>query len=240
MSSHTYVVAHRVVEAFDQPFSVESHEVLMRPSVGLAIADADEPDLSAEEMLKRADVAMYSGKRSRMGGVHIFSAELALANDVDKDALRRGAPLTGTSDGGAMVKLLGELRNAIDRRELTLVYQPKFDLRTMKIVGVEAFVRWPHPQRGMLGPEEFLPLVRRYGLMAPVNEFVVNRALDDALVWSAESVEVPVAVNLFAPSLANLKLPGMIAQALADRGLSPAALTVEITEHLLLDDMERT
>ncbi|MGO9155065.1 EAL domain-containing protein [Mycobacterium sp.] len=92
-----------------------------------------------------------------------------------------------------MVKLLGELCQAIDRLELTLVYQPKFDLRTTKIVGVEALLRWPHPERGILAPEEFLPLARREGLMGPVNDFVVNRALDDAVVWHAASVDVPVA-----------------------------------------------
>ncbi len=199
----------------------------------------DEPDLSAEELLKRADLAMYSGKRSRIGGVHTFKPEMQSSDTIDK-ALLRGAPPLAASDGAAMVKLLGELCQAIDRLELTLVYQPKFDLRTTKIVGVEALLRWPHPERGILAPEEFLPLVRRDGLMGPVNDFVVNRALDDAVVWHAASVDVPVAVNLFPPTLANLKLPGAIAHALAARGLSSAALTVEITEHLFLDNMERT
>ena len=199
----------------------------------------DEPDLSAEELLKRADLAMYSGKRSRIGGVHTFKPEMQSSDTIDK-ALLRGAPPLAASDGAAMVKLLGELCQAIDRLELTLVYQPKFDLRTTKIVGVEALLRWPHPERGILAPEEFLPLARREGLMGPVNDFVVNRALDDAVVWHAASVDVPVAVNLFPPTLANLKLPGAIAHALAARGLSSAALTVEITEHLFLDNMERT
>lgn len=199
----------------------------------------DEPDLSAEELLKRADLAMYSGKRSRIGGVHTFKPEMQSSDTIDK-ALLRGAPPLAASDGAAMVKLLGELCQAIDRLELTLVYQPKFDLRTTKIVGVEALLRWPHPERGILAPEEFLPLVRRDGLMGPVNDFVVNRALDDAVVWHAASVDVPVAVNLFPPTLANLKLPGAIAHALAARGLSSAALTVEITEHLFIDNMERT
>lgn len=200
----------------------------------------DEPDLSAEELLKRADLAMYSGKRSRIGGVHTFKPEMQSSDTIDKALLRRGAPPLAASDGAAMVKLLGELCQAIDRLELTLVYQPKFDLRTTKIVGVEALLRWPHPERGILAPEEFLPLVRRDGLMGPVDDFVVNRVLDDAVVWHAASVDVPVAVNLFPPTLANLKLPGAIAHALAARGLSSAALTVEITEHMFLDNMERT
>lgn len=239
-ADHAYLIAHRVLQAFAEPFSIDGQEVLMRPSVGLALAEPDEPDLTPDELQRRADAAMYSGKRSRVGGVHTYSAEMVVGNEIDKDFLRGGAPLSATSDGAAMVKLLGELRLAIDRLDLALVYQPKFDLRTQEIVGVEALLRWPHPERGILGPEEFLALVRGYGLMGPVNDFVVKRALDDAVVWHAASVDVPVAVNLFAPSLADLKLPGQIAQALADRGLSSAALTVEITEHLLLDNVERT
>jgi len=236
---HAHLIAHRVAEAFDRPFVIHGHELLMRPSVGLALAEAEELDVSAQELLGRADIAMYSAKRSRTGGVHTFTQEMESADSIDKDQF--GWPLSSMGAGGpAAVHLLAELREAIDQFELTIVYQPKFDLRTSRIVGVEALLRWPHPERGLLGPEEFLPLVRRHGLMAQVNHFVVNRALDDALVWHAASVDVPVAVNLFAPTLANLKLPAAIARALADRGLSSSALTVEITEHLLLDNMERT
>jgi EAL domain-containing protein (putative c-di-GMP-specific phosphodiesterase class I) len=120
------------------------------------------------------------------------------------------------------------------------VYQPKFDLNTAAIVGVEALVRWPHPKRGLLGPDEFLPLVRRYGLMGSITDLVVNQALDDVVRWRADSLEVPIAVNMFAPSMADLRLPGKFAKALADRDLNPSQLTVEITEDLFLDNMDRT
>ena len=136
------------------------------------------------------------------------------------------------------IRLLGELRQALERRELVLVYQPKFDLRTSAIVGVEALIRWPHPGRGLLMPDLFLPLVRRYGLMGRVNEFVVNRALADALQWRAASVHLPVAVNIFAPSMADIELPAMLAAALDDWQMEPADLTVEITEDLFLDNMQ--
>lgn len=116
------------------------------------------------------------------------------------------------------MQLLGELRQAIDRRELTLVYQPKFDAHTTAIVGVEALLRWRHPDRGLLSPEEFMPTVRQHGLMGRITDLVVNRALDDALRWHTAGVEVPVAVNLFPPLLSNLNLPSKICQALADRG----------------------
>ena len=136
-----------------------------------------------------------------------------------------GPQLVSPVDGAAIVRSLSQLRQAVDRRELCLVYQPKVDAHTRRIVGVEALLRWPHPERGLLGPEEFLPLVRQYGLMGVVTDFVVDAALDD---------------NLFAPLLGNLDLPETLTQALAHRGLGPEALMLEITEDLFFDDLART
>ncbi|MBB3604506.1 diguanylate cyclase (GGDEF)-like protein [Mycolicibacterium sp. BK556] len=236
---NSQLVAHRVVEAFDEPFVVDGQDLLIRPSVGLAVAESDEPDLTAEDLLKRADIAMYSAKRSRTGGVHPFNSEMLLAESPDSDLFASG-PLPIARSGAATIRLLGELRQAIDQFELTLVYQPKFDLRTAAIVGVEALVRWPHPKRGLLPPDEFLPLVRRYGLMGSITDLVVNQALDDVLRWRAEGLTVPIAVNMFAPSMADLRLPGKFAKSLSDRKIDPSQLTVEITEDLFLDNMERT
>jgi diguanylate cyclase (GGDEF)-like protein len=236
---NSQLVAHRVVEAFDEPFIVDGQDLLIRPSVGLALAESDEPDLTAEDLLKRADIAMYSAKRSRTGGVHPFNAEMLLAESPDSDLFASG-PLPVARSGASTIRLLGELRQAIDQFELTLVYQPKFDLNTAAIVGVEALVRWPHPKRGLLAPDEFLPLVRRYGLMGSITDLVVNTALDDVLRWRAEGLEVPIAVNMFAPSMADLRLPGKVAKSLASRNISPSQLTVEITEDLFLDNMDRT
>ncbi|EHB50236.1 diguanylate cyclase/phosphodiesterase [Mycolicibacterium rhodesiae JS60] len=236
---HSQLVAHRVVEAFDKPFVVDGQELLIRPSVGLAVADADEPDLTAEDLLKRADIAMYSAKRSRSGGVHPFNSEMLLAESPDSELFVSG-PFPVARSGASTIRLLGELRQAIDQFELTLVYQPKFDLNTAVIVGVEALVRWPHPKRGLLPPDEFLPLVRRYGLMGSITDLVVNQALDDVLRWRAEGLTVPIAINMFAPSMADLRLPGKFAKSLADRKIDPSHLTVEITEDLFLDNMDRT
>jgi len=236
---HSQLIAHRVVEAFDRPFVLNGQELLVRPSVGLAVAEPDDPDVTAVELLKRADMAMYTAKRSRTGGVHTFNPEMLLAETGDSELFDRPSS-PPRAPGAEAVRLLGELRQAIDKFELTLVYQPKFDLRTGAIAGVEALVRWPHPERGVLAPDEFLPLVRRYGLMGRVNDFVVNRALDDMLEWRAAAFDAPVAVNIFAPSMADLRLPATIAAALSDRGLDPGHLTVEITEDLFLDNMERT
>ena len=233
-------VGRRVVDAFEEPFLLSGHELLMRPSVGLAVADSTEPDLSAEELLRRADTAMYTAKRSRVRGVQTYNPEMQLENETADKHLFGGPAPRSAVDGTTAVQLLGKLRQAIDKAELTLVYQPKFDLRTAEIIGAEALLRWPQPDGGVLAPEEFLPLVRRHGLMGLVTQLVIGKALDDSLAWHRAGVDVPVAVNLFAPSVANVGLPAMIAQALTDRGLRPAALTVEITEELFLDSTERT
>lgn len=228
------LVAHRIVEIFSRPFVIDGNELFVSASVGLAIAgvgDRDDQTLTAEQLFRRADLAMYAGKRSRTGGVHHFTPKLE-ADAVDK-GLRRG----DNNGGAATVRLLGELRHAIDHSELTLFYQPKYDLDTLTVVGAEALLRWQHPRLGMLAPNRFLPLVRRHGLIRPVTDFVVNRAVLDASRWYTSWGEVPVAINLFAPSLADTGLKDMIISALAAKGLTGRALTVEITEDLVLENI---
>ena len=231
------LVAHRVVAAFEAPFVIDGQQLLMRPSVGLAVASSANPDLSADMLLKQADVAMYSAKRSKSGGLHTFTPDMALA---DHNEIELPTDASESTERGAAVRLLGELRHAIDHGDLTVFYQPKFDLRTGDVVGVEALVRWPHPKRGLLGPAHFLPLVRKRGLMRAVTDIVLTKALDDVAEWHALGIGVPIAVNVFAPSLGDLDLPTHIASALAIRNLNPEDLTIEITEDFLLDNIDRT
>lgn len=235
---HAHHIAQRVVESFDKPFAIDGHELFIRPSVGLAIAGADEPGMSAEELVRRADIAMYAAKKSRTAGVHTFSPELERASP--PDGLIHQLHSMRSDDDAAAVQLLGELRQAITALELTLVYQPQFDLLSGGMVGAEALVRWPHHRRGLLSPDEFLPLVRHHGLMRPVTDLVINTALDDALRWHQRSVRLPVAVNVSAPLLADPHLPARIHRALADRDLPASSLTVEITEDLVLGNIEGT
>lgn len=229
-------VALKVLRAFDEPFVIDGHDLLLRPSAGLAATDA--PDISADTLLKRADMAMYTAKRSLLRGVHVYSA------DDTNDAARReaedlGAAAAAARDSTVAFQLLGQLRHAIDNQELTLAYQPKFDLRDDSIVGVEALVRWPHPDRGLLGPDQFLQLVRDHGLMRPITELVLAQALNQVAEWRDQGLLVPVAVNVFAPSLSDLALPETVERALRERGLPRGVLTVEITEDLLLGNHER-
>lgn len=224
-------LARRVVEAFERPFVIADQELLVRPSVGLAVAPADESDITGDQLLNRADVAMNAAKRSPTRDLVVYTPD---------DETHRPAPAVAAGDAAGTARLLRELRHALERRELRVVYQPKFDLRTYDVVGLEALVRWQHPRRGLLTPEQFLPLVRRHGLMRSVTAVVLDLALDDAARWYRNGVGVPVAINVFAPAISDPELPAQITDALDRRGLPPEALIVEITEDLLLDNMGKT
>ncbi|CAA0098794.1 putative signaling protein [Mycolicibacterium vanbaalenii] len=231
--------AQHVVQAFDRPFDIDGQELLVRPSVGLAAAGFGVTALTADELLKRADAAMYTAKRSRSRQLVTFAPEMALNRSLGGVASVAGDKGNGEGGRGA-AHLLGELRQAIEHRGLSAVYQPKFDVRTGEIVGAEALVRWQHPRYGLLAPDDFLPLVREHDLMDSVTSVMLDLALDDAAEWYAKGVGVPVAVNVFAPSVNDADLPGQIMRALARSGLSPEQLTVEITEDVLLENMAET
>ena len=226
------LIARRVVQAFEEPFVIDGHELLIHPSVGVAVAGSDCREISPDTLLKQADLAMYSAKRSRTGRVQLFSPDMYVTEPTSNEAVERR--------NAAAVRLLSELRHAIANVGLSVLYQPKFDLRDGQIVGAEALVRWPHPERGLLDPAQFLPLVRRHGLMWSLTEFVLAQALDDVAWWHSRGVRLPIAVNVFAPSLADPGLPAKIVDALTKRNLRADVLTVEITEDLLLDDIDET
>jgi len=234
---NAHLIAYQIMEAFERPFSTDGEIIFMRPSAGLAVADADDPDLCAADLLKHADMAMYSAKRLR-GGLQTYSPDMHPKDDA-LPALPASEVLP--SRGGLVeVRLLGDLRQAISRHALTVLYQPKVDLHTTAVVGAEALVRWPHPIFGLVRPQQFLPLVRQHGLMRTVTDLVLDQALGDAAHWRLRGVAVPVAVNLFPPLVGDVSLPGRIFDALARHDLPGDSLIIEITEDLLLDNIDRT
>ncbi|CAN5509081.1 EAL domain-containing protein [soil metagenome] len=234
-ADHSHLVAEQVVEAFAEPFMIDGESVPMRLSVGMAVASPAEPNLMPDVLVKRADIAMYTAKRSRSGGLHTFSPEMTFPEPDLTDSVV--SQVHGS--GAAQVRLLGELREAVNQSSLELVYQPKIDLRTTRIVGVEALVRWPHPELGVLRPQAFMSLVRRHGLMRSITDLVLDKALDDAVRWVSQGAPMPVAVNMFAPFLRDAQLPDALRSALDQRNLPPDMLTVEVTEDLVLDDVPR-
>lgn len=236
-ADHAHMVAERIVAAFAEPFVIDGESMLMRPSVGMAVASSAEPELAPETLVNRADIAMYAAKRSRLTGLHTFSSEMTLLEpDV---AYQVDSADRQLSDGVAQVRLLGELRRAVDERGLDVVYQPKLELSTNRIVGLEALLRWPHPQLGELRPDSFMALVRQHGLMRPVTELVLERVFDDAARWASSGLHPRVAVNLFAPLLRDERLPDALRDALDEHGLAPEMLTLKVTEDLALDEVSR-
>ncbi len=234
---HAHLIVYQIMEAFERPFITDGENIFMRPSAGLAVAGADDSALRASELLKHADMAMYSAKRLG-GGLQTFSPELHGNDDTGP-----GFPVSDvhpSRSGLGEVRLLTDLRQAISHRALTVLYQPKINLQTTGVVGAEALVRWPHPVFGLVQPQQFLPLVRQHGLMRTFTDVVLDQALSDAAQWRRRGFDVPVAVNLFPPLVGDLTLPCRIFDALARHDLPGDALIVEITEDLLLDNIDRT
>ncbi len=171
-------------------------------------------------LLQRADIAMYEAKRERLG-----TAIYAHADEADLSA-----PL----------RLVEELRDALVEDQLVLWFQPKLDLRTGTLQGVEALVRWQHPQRGLLLPDQFLPQAERYGLMRRLTDCVLSLALDQIADWQRAGLDTTVAVNISASNLLDIGLSDQISTMLAVRKLPPSCLMLEVTETMLMVDPMRT
>ena len=234
---NAHLIVYQIMEAFERPFSADGEVIFMRPSAGLAVAGVNDPDLRAVDLLKRADMALSSAKQLG-GGLQTFGTDIVITANGTPGL---SAPDIHLSRGGLVeVRLLSDLRQAISHRALTVLYQPKVDLRTLRVVGAEALARWPHPVFGMVLPHQFLPLVRQHGLMRTFTDLILDQALSDAAQWRRRGIDVPVAVNLFPPLLGDVNLPGRVFDALARHELPGGSLIVEITEDLLLDDIERT
>jgi len=232
-------VAQVMIDAFNEPFRCADTELIVYASMGLATTRPhSDQDVGADELVRRSELARYQAKRSGLGGIQSWHPDIPGLDSAPVPSQGPSAPRTGMLSSD--IQILGQLRRAIDNRGLALVYQPKIALTSGTRVGVEALVRWPHPDLGLLLPDQFLPLVRHHGLMAAVTDVVLDQAIGDAATWRASGAdEMSVAVNLFAPSLTDTTLPDRIHAALAVHRLPARLLTVEITEHFLLTSLDR-
>ncbi|CAL8978201.1 hypothetical protein CELL_02768 [Cellulomonas sp. T2.31MG-18] len=210
-------VARVLLRSLDDPIRVEGLDLLIRASAGVAVAPEHGTD--PQELMKRADIALYYAKLER-DRISTYAPEF------DINTLER-------------LHLLADLRAALEAGDLFVDYQPQVDLADSRIVGVEALVRWEHPVRGLVAPDDFVPLAESSGLITALTEFVLETALADLARWRAAGHDVRVAVNLSARHLSDLSLPPRIAATLAKHQMPATALVLEVTETGILSDPAR-
>ncbi len=226
--SEALAVGSDLRAVLDEPVVLDDVRVQVGGSIGIALSPTHGTDIAT--LLRLADIAMYRAKAGPHSCQIYDPAPLPAISEVDSG---------NRANTRADMLLLEQLRTAIGKRQLAVFYQPQVRLDTGKIIGVEALVRWPHPEHGLLSPDKFLPLVHQNRLMQAMTNAVLDIALDDAAVFYQAGHRIPVSVNLFPPSFGDVDLPNRIAAELARRGLPPAALDVEITEQFMFGDPRR-
>ena len=209
--------AERIIAALEEPVFLDGVPIAVEASIGIALAPEHGDDV--DTLIQRADVAMYMAKEAH--------APYALY-DADRD-----------ENSPSRLRLVAELRRGIDEGELTLHYQPKERLLTGEVVGVEALVRWNHPDRGLLPPSEFIPLAQHTNLIRPLTLYVLDAALAQCSTWREEGIDLRVAVNLSSRSLLDADLAGDVERLVRKWRLEPDALELEITETMIMADPAR-
>jgi diguanylate cyclase (GGDEF)-like protein len=210
-------LAGRLQDAIARPFQLDGVVAVLDASIG--IAHCPEHGTDVHTLVQRADVAMYDAKRSRTS-IETYSPER------DPYSAER-------------LQLLGELRAAIGAGELVLHYQPKVDVGSQRVVGVEALLRWQHPVHGLLPPAEFVPLAERTGAIGDLTRWVLDTALAQCRAWRDAGLDLTMAVNLAAPNIADATLPDAVAALLERHGVPGDRLECEISEHTVMADPRR-
>ena len=214
------LIAERLLDALSQPFKLgakDENRVSVTASIGIAAADR----ISAEELLRDADIAMY---RAKWDGKHryvVFEAGM-------QDAVQK------------RMELEMDLREALQKDEFFLAYQPTIDLNDMSPTGVEALIRWKHPTRGIVQPDDFIPLLEETGMIVEVGKWVLQEACSQGAAWRQAGYPIGMAVNVSGRQLDTDQLITDIEDALSHSGLDPAALTIEITETTLMRNVQET
>ena len=211
-------VARRILDAIGGSINLSGHEVVVTPSIGIAIFPHHGEDV--DNLLKNVDAAMYYVKRAGKNNYELF------VNSMNVVAKRR-------------LQLESCLRHAIDDNELSINYQPQVDLQTGRIIGIEALLRWNSAELGMVSPVEFIPIAEDTGLISPIGEWVLREACRQVKEWRDDGLpEVRVAVNLSVQQFAKQSLDKLVSQVLLDTGLPVHCLELEITENMLMDDVD--
>jgi diguanylate cyclase (GGDEF)-like protein/PAS domain S-box-containing protein len=213
-------IADRIQKELSVPFSVHGQEVFSSASVGIALSSSRYQ--RPEDMLRDADIAMYRAKSGGRSRHQVFDV------DMHKRAV-------------SLLRLETDLRRAIERRELVPYYQPIIDLETRTLRGFEALARWKHPTRGLIMPDVFIPVAEETGLIGPIGEFMLGEACRQMRHWQREYVRTPplsISVNVSTRQLAQGDVPEQVRRVLAETGLDPASLTLEITESALMQNLK--
>jgi EAL domain-containing protein (putative c-di-GMP-specific phosphodiesterase class I) len=210
-------VAKRIFKALTLPFTIESQEVFLTPSMGISL---NGKEATANDLLRHAGIAMYQAKRDAK---NIMFFEQSMSEEAPE-----------------RLRLESDMRRGIEQDEFRVYYQPKVDLHTGNIVSLEALVRWQHPKRGFVSPGKFIPFAEETGLIEPLGKIVLETACRDAVRWQTEAEPLVVAVNLSAIQFRNPNLVQEVADILSRTGLPPEALELEITESAVLGDVNAT
>jgi diguanylate cyclase (GGDEF)-like protein/PAS domain S-box-containing protein len=212
------VLAQRIIEGLKEPFPIDEHQLFINTSIGISLFPSDA--LSAEQLLRNADSALFKAKSTGRNGYALYTEEL-------------------TAHAQQRVEIAFELRRALDLQQLRVFYQPVHDLLSSRVIGVEALVRWAHPQRGVVSPAEFIPVAERTGLIAEIDAWVMRQACQQMCEWQQAGEKLSfVAVNVSSRLFARRELYQQVAQVLRETGLDPACLELEVTESAVMEDPE--
>ncbi|MDD2059816.1 EAL domain-containing protein [Pseudomonas sp. GD03860] len=211
-------LAQRIIDGMKEPFELDAQRLFISVSIGISLFPGDA--LSAEQLLRNADSALFKAKSCGRAGYALYTEEL-------------------TAHAQQRVETAGELRRALEQEELRVYYQPVHDLRSGRMIGVEALVRWQHPQRGLVPPGEFIPIAERTGLIADIDTWVLHQACAQMVAWQAAGQQLEfVAVNLSSRLFGQRDLYQQVAKVLHDTRLDPGLLELEVTESAVMEDHE--
>jgi EAL domain-containing protein (putative c-di-GMP-specific phosphodiesterase class I) len=211
-------VAERILKALTEPFDIDSHEIIVGASIGISVFPVDGQDSAS--LLKNADTAMYHAKAEGRNNYQFFTHELK-------------------SQAEQKLLIEHELRKALANNQFVLHYQPQVDIKSRRIYGVEALIRWQHPQRGLVPPLEFIPIAEECGLIVPIGEWALRQACDQAAQWQKSGLmPISVAVNMASPNFRQDTLLSNVVEALESSGLDARYLDLEVTESIMMNDVE--
>ncbi|OFW24872.1 MAG: hypothetical protein A3H27_18980, partial [Acidobacteria bacterium RIFCSPLOWO2_02_FULL_59_13] len=209
-------VSQKVLEGLAAPFEVEGHEIFVTASIGITLFPSDGE--TAEELLKNADSAMYRAKHQGRNNFQFYTAEM-------------------NARSGEVLRLENNLRRALERREFMLYFQPKADLSSGRVVGVEALLRWQHAELGMVPPEKFIPLMEETGLIVPTGEWVLQAACNQLRAWRESGMPgVPISINVSGRQFQERDLVSSITGIIRSSGVDPRLVELEITESSLMSN----